>query len=118
MELCGEGDQKLSIEVVRTIFVGTFGVMASEQEFAAQQQFGPCPLLTVLRRRLPIDRARSGHDAAPAAGSFEQPLTRSFPILRPTAALLVGAGFLVVWLPPGALVFTSFWHAAGMAGVR
>jgi hypothetical protein len=53
----------------------------SDHEFAGHRQSGPCPLLTALHRQSPVDRARSGHDAGPATGSFEQPLTRSSHVL-------------------------------------
>jgi len=86
-----------------------------DHEFAGQRHSGPCPLLTVLRRSSPIDRARSGHDTGPATGSFEQPLTRSFRDGWSAAAFLARAGFLVVLVPLDGcrfrLVLARDWHA-------
>jgi hypothetical protein len=81
----------------------------TDHEFAGQRRSGHCPLLTALPRRLPVDRARSGH-------GIDLPLRRSFRIPWSSAAILLGAGFLVVWLPPDVrrfrLVLARGWHGA------
>jgi hypothetical protein len=49
----------------------------SSREFAGQRLYERYPLLTAIHRRLPLDRARSGHAIGSAPWALEQPLTGS-----------------------------------------